>query len=141
MIRQKVRVLMDWTELLSKVLYAVLAVVVPIITKALIDFIKAKSSATIAGIKNEALRIGVQDAMNAVYTAVTTVNQTYVDEMKSKNMFDAAAQKEALEKSMDLAKELMTQAAKDAINSLYGLVDPWLTANIETAVKEEKSTK
>jgi hypothetical protein len=128
----------DWAGLLSSILYAMLAAVLPILAKAGYDFIKAKAAATLAGISNEAIRQGISDAMDAVYTAVTVVNQTYVDALKDKNLFDESAQKAAFNQAMDIAKELLTQAAKDALNDLYGQVDGWLGNQIEAAVNEAK---
>lgn len=128
----------DWKELLSTILYAVLAAAAPVLTKFAVDFIKAKYVQLTESMESEAMRQGLSAALDAVLTAVTVTNQTYVDALKNKNMFDKEAQKTAFTMAWDTAQGLLTDAAKDSLVALYGGIDDWLAAKIEQTTKELK---
>lgn len=129
---------LDWTALLSSILYAVISVAIPVLTKFAVDFLRKKRDETTMNIENEKLKQGICDATDAVFTAVTVTSQTYVDALKADGMFDKVAQKEAFNKAFDMARNLLTDAAQDALVALYGGIDDWLSAKIEQNVRETK---
>ncbi len=129
----------NWTDVLSYLLYGVLTIVASIVTKYIIPYLKTITAAKTASIENTRLQNGVTEAVDAVLTAVTVTNQTYVDALKNKNMFDADAQRVAFQKSWDMAQGLLTDAAKNALCALYGNVNDWLTARIEQTTNELKN--
>ncbi len=129
---------MDWTALLSSILYAVISVVVPVLTKYAVDFLRKKRDETTMKIENEKIKQGLCDAMDAVLTAVTVTSQTYVDNLKEDGLFDETAQREAFHKAFEVARNLLTDAAQDALAFLYGGVDDWLSAKIEQSVRDSK---
>lgn len=130
----------DWTELLSTILYAVIAAAVPVIVKAVYSYFKTKADKLLEELNNDEIRTALASAMDAVYTSVTVVNQTYVDALKDQNLFDATAQKEALDKALAIAKNLLTVNAKNVITDLYESLDNWLVNKIESTVNEVKES-
>ncbi|MEG1756756.1 MAG: hypothetical protein RR297_11595 [Clostridia bacterium] len=128
----------NWTEVLSYLLYGVLTVVSAIVTKYVVPWLKTVTAEKTAKIKNDKIRTGLDEALDAVLTAVTFTNQTYVESLKNKNIFDAEAQKTAFTKSWCMAEALLTETAKNALVAIYGGVDGWLTAKIEQTTHDVK---
>lgn len=88
--------------------------------------------------KYDKLNKYVDDAQDAIAKAVLTVSQVYVDSLKNSNSFTPEAQKEAKNKAIEIAKELITEEAKNAILTLYKDYDAFLDATIEAFVKQNK---
>ena len=78
------------------------------------------------------------EALDAIKKAVAYTNQTYVDELKKSNTFSAENQKAALEKSIETAKRLMTEEAYTYLNNAHDNFTEWLTAQVESEVREQK---
>lgn len=129
---------LNWTEIVSSVLYAVLAALSVAVTKYIIPWLKSLTAAKTAKIQNDKIRAGLDEATDAVLTAVTKTNQKYVEALKDKNIFDEAAQKTAFNMSWQTAQSLLTDAAKNALVALYGGVDAWLEAKIEQTTNDLK---
>lgn len=81
----------------------------------------------------------IDDAQDAIAKAVLTVSQTFVDSLKNSGNFTPEAQKEAKERAVEIAKELITEDAKEAILVLYKDYDAFLDATIESLVKQNKN--
>ena len=122
-------------EILTNILYAVVAsIVIPLISYAgmrLSAYLKAKTD-------NEKIRCYIDNATKAVNMAVLEASQTYVDELKKAGNFTADAQKAAFERSLSVARALITKDAINAIQSVYGDFDAWLKAQIEAQVNKTK---
>ena len=130
-----------WKGFFSTLLYALLSAAVPVLTwggAQLIQAIRKKVWGDKYGLD---LQRGVSAAVDAIYTAVAQTNQTYVDALKGKNIFDEAAQKEAFTKTWDTAQLLITDAAANAVVTLYGDFNTWLTAKIEEITRMTKIAK
>lgn len=128
----------NWTEVMSYLLYGMLTVASAIVTKYVVPWLQTVTAVKTAKIENDKIRTGINEALDAVLTAVTATNQTYVESLKNKNMFDAEAQKTAFTKSWNTAQALLTETAKNALVVMYGGVDEWLTAKIEQTTNELK---
>ena len=83
----------------------------------------------------------LDEAMEAVTTAVIKTNQTYVDTLKNNGAFSIENQKKAFDKSFQTAIEIMSQEAKNFISATYGYFDKWLSARIEATVNTVKVKK
>ena len=128
-------------EVLFNILQSVLTAVIPLLIGFLVLFIKKKTAQVAAQIDNETAKRYLNEAANAVTTAVTATSQTYVDALKKTNAFTAEAQLEALNKAKDTALAIMTPAARDFLNNLYGDANKYLEAKIEEAVKVQKNSE
>ena len=82
---------------------------------------------------------------DAVADAVEAKFQTYVDAMKDKNLFDAEAQKKALQEAVEACLASLSDRAKKYIEKVSGGdVTAYLTTKIEAEVHRqnlEKSNK
>lgn len=109
--------------MLQNILLAIIVIIVPYGVKLLTQYISTK-------IKNDK----INDAINLIGDIVVQVNQTYVDDLKEKNMFTEAAQKEAFTKAFNLAKVLIAEKTQELIKETYTDFDKWLTTQIEANV-------
>jgi len=85
-------------------------------------------------IKNEDIKKASNAALSAIEAAVTAVQQTFVSQLKKDGKFDKEAQKEALSKASALALSMLSEETKVILQGLYGSLEVWLTAQIETFV-------
>lgn len=126
-------------DLLLSLLQAVLIAVTPILTAAICLYLKKKAAELGAKMKNTEGAAFLREATEAVCTAVTYTNQTYVDALKSQGTFSAENQKAALNKAKDKAVELLSAGAKDYIRETYGSLDEYIVTKIEAEVKDQKN--
>lgn len=134
-------VIMEVEELLNSVLYIVLTVIIPLIAKYVVNFIKVKISETkvVEEItKNESLSKIVESAVSDVMDAVLYVNQTYVDSLKESGKFNDEAQTIAFNKAYTKSLSLISEGTKNVIEEIYGSFDKWLSLKIESSVNIAK---
>ena len=65
--------------------------------------------------------------------------QTYVEALKNKNAFDAAAQKEAFNRTYSAVMSIISQDAMDFLNEAVGDLDAYIRKTIEAQVNFNKS--
>lgn len=112
----------------------VTSVIIPLITYLglkIKDYLKTK-------IKNNEINKSIELATQAVTIAVTSIMQTYVDDIKKSGTFTAEAQKQAFTAAKEKALKLITEDTKNAIESIFGGFNEWLETQIEATVKELK---
>lgn len=128
----------NMSEFLWVLFQVVLVPAVPVLLKILYNFVVAYTAEKSEKIENEKVRGYVNDAVKAVMTAVTSTFQTYVDSLKKQGKFDEEAQKIAFNTARDTALLMLTQDMRDAVTTLYGDFDTWLTKTIEQLVLANK---
>lgn len=126
------------SEFLWILFQVVLVPAVPVLLKILYNFVVAYTAEKSEKIENEKVRGYVNDAVKAVMTAVTSTFQTYVDSLKKQGKFDEEAQKIAFNTARDTALLMLTQDMRDAVTTLYGDFDTWLSKTIEQFVLANK---
>ena len=126
-------------EIILTILQAVLLAAISAATPFVVSFFKAKREEILEKIQNDKLKRYFAELSDAVTTAVAFVSQTYVDALKEENMFTKDAQLEALEKAKYTALGIITPAAQEFLESIYGDLDELLAAYIEKEVKAQKS--
>lgn len=126
-------------EVLFTLLQAVIIAAVPVITTYLCKFLQTKKEEAKAKTDNETASALINNALDAVTTAVSYTSQTYVDTLKRSGTFTTENQREAFQKAYDTAVQIMTQEAADYIEQVYGGISDWLTAQIEAQVRKQKS--
>lgn len=128
----------NMSEFLWVLFQVVLVPAVPILLKILYNFVVAYTEEKSEKIENDKVRGYVNDAVKAVMTAVTSTFQTYVDSLKKQGKFDEEAQKIAFNTARDTALLMLTQDMRDAVTTLYGDFDTWLSKTIEQFVLANK---
>ena len=118
---------MDWEEVLAYVIETLLKLVTMCVIPYLAVVIKRKIDSAIA---NDY----IDDALGVVESAVTFINQTFVNGLKEEGKFDKAAQEEAFEKCKSYVLQLLSDAAKDEIIKSCGDLETWVQVHIESMV-------
>ena len=118
---------MDWEEVLAYVIETLLKLVTMCVIPYLAVVIKRKIDSAIA---NDY----IDDALGVVESAVTFINQTFVNGLKAEGKFDKAAQEEAFEKCKSYVLQLLSDAAKDEIIKSCGDLETWVQVHIESMV-------
>lgn len=130
---------MDISTVLNELFKAVLTVAIPIISAYLVGLIENKSKAVQSSTGSAIIKDLVASAEKIVTDAVTATNQTLVDGLKKDGKFDEAAAKQAFEQTKATILKILPEDTKNALATLYGDVDAWLTSKIESTVKTVKT--
>lgn len=125
-------------EFLSTLLQAVLIAAVPVIAAYTGKGITALAGYVSAKTANDLAQKYLEDAANAVATAVSQTSQTYVDGLKEHGNFTKENQKVALSLSVDQARNLLTADARDFLEKAYGNLNSFLVSKIEAEVRRQK---
>lgn len=128
-------------QFLWELLQLVIIAAVTALTPFLVKFIIEKASQLKAGTKNELIASSIDNIAIAVADAIAYTNQTYVDELKKSKTFSVENQKEALQKSLEVAEKSLTESARKYIQTTYGNVAEYLTVKIESDIKKSKEYK
>lgn len=131
---------MDWGELLQTLLYTVITTAVPVITYYLASYLTNISKKVSVEIENTIFEDTINDAMNIVLAVVSSTSQTFVDSLKNSGNFSKEAQLEAFNKSKENIMELLSDEAKEIIQTVYHDLDKWIDTQIEASVRAIKLT-
>lgn len=82
-----------------------------------------------------------EEVLETIGSVVKATYQTYVKELKDKNIFDKKAQKQALDKSLQLAQNSLSKETKKFIEKNKGDLPSFLTTQIEKKLYELKYLK
>lgn len=129
-------------NILRDVLYIILSGCGITLAKYLVDFINEKinSLQVDTDIKeHDQLNKYIDDAQKVISNIVLSISQTYVETLKSKGEFTPEAQKEAKEKAMTLAEDMISEESKNAIIIVYNDFDKYLDAAVESLVNQNKA--
>lgn len=125
-------------DLISDLLVAVVTVCVPIFTAYIVKAIQKAGDNAAADTEDIKVRGYIEEITAAITQAVSATSQTYVDALKESGEFTLEAQKEALQKSIETAKAILSPAALEFIDDVYGDFVEYVTPKIEAEVRRQK---
>ena len=125
-------------EIVKDILYILITAAVPVLTTYLCKFLYTKWTEGQKKIENEKISSTLDSVVKMVLDVVTSVNQTFVDELKKKGEFTEEAAKEAFNKSKETALKMLSEDAAEIITTVYGDIDVYLDTLIEATVKQLK---
>lgn len=112
---------------INDILYMLITVALPLVLRYVFQLASAKVADS-----------EYAHAVNAVFSAVEYVSQTFVGALKEAGSFDEEAQATALQMAKDAAIEIMEESTRKWLAKSIVNVDAWLTVQIEGAVKHTK---
>lgn len=118
---------MNWSEIATQIILSVLGVVISGVGVLLTYFINKY-------IKNDKLKTVLNSLNDLVRNSVAEVYQTYVEALKKGNMFDEKAQKEALERCLNIINTNMTKDIKEWLEANQSDIESYLKSLIEAQV-------
>lgn len=122
-------------EQLQSVLINLAIAVIPVLAAFIIAFLKKKTSELQDNIDNQKANKYIDIAHEAVEQVVGAIAQTYVDKLKESNSFDDDAKKSAFILAKTRVLTIVGLEGKKVLGQLYGDVDVYLNALIESEVK------
>lgn len=129
---------MDWNEILHELLYVIIVIVIPLLIKYVVAYLNVKTKEYADQLSNDTLRKYVEDANDIIATIVLSVSQTYVDVMKKAGKFTPEAQETAKKMAVEQAKQMISQASRNAIITMYNDFDNYINNQIEALVRATK---
>ena len=79
------------------------------------------------------------DWLNSTISAcVTATNQTYVEALKEKNMFDKEAQEEAFRRTFEAVQVILSDEARKYLDEIYSDLNEYIIHQIEANVHYHK---
>lgn len=126
----------DFNNLLTAVVIAVL----PVLTGFLCDLIHKAAAHFAEKAKEEREKAFLEQIGTTVANAVAYVNQTFVDELKEAGTFGESEEyaSAAFEQAYEATIETLAPKITEWIEETYGALKPFLTVQIEKAVKAAK---
>lgn len=129
---------MEWMILLQQIFEVCIVPLLGVLTCFLVNYIKAKTVELNTNNSNELLSKYLTMLSDTVCDCVIATNQTYVEALKNKNIFDAEAQKVAFEMTYNAVINVLSAEAKEYLTSIYGDLSVYITNMIEAEVNRNK---
>lgn len=112
-----------------------------VLTAYIVKFINKKSESLQKTTDNELYKKYIALLDETISKCVIATNQTYVDSLKNQNAFDAAAQKEAFNRTYDAVMSILSIEAKTYLENAVGDLTTYVTKTIEAQVNVNKMPK
>lgn len=125
-------------QIVTNLFTAVATIAIPVVSGLALKVAKQAADALAAKTENETIDRICNEIPKAVEDAVRMTFQTYVDNLKAGGLFDAEAQKKALQMALQACLLSLSQSAQDYIKDTTGDVTGYLTNCIEAEVKRQK---
>lgn len=122
---------MDWKEILTYILSAVIAALVSYLSERLIVLINQK-------IQNQKASKALSEAVELVVNAVKATQQEYVDELKKAGTFDTDAQKIALEMAIKKVRANMSVETEKYLTANADDLNDWIADMIHSVIYDMK---
>lgn len=129
---------MEWNEIISTLLYAIITGAVGVLTTFATLWIKQKMGIAQQNAKTEEGKKYLGMLEETIVNCVLTTNQTYVSNLKKDNMFDAEAQKNAFKMTYDSVMSVLSTDAMKFLNETYNDVPKLIESMIEAQVNKNK---
>lgn len=130
--------LMDWMNILSQLFEIVIFPLLGIGTAYLIMLIKSKIQELKQKKDNELYHKYLTMLENTIIDCVLATTQTYVEALKNEGKFDADAQKIAFTKTYTNVMNILSNDAKEYLETALGDLETYVYNKIEAEVKLTK---
>lgn len=129
---------MDWIALLTEIFEVCVLPLLGVLAIYLTNFIRSKCEDLTEKSKNETMDKYIYMLGETISTCVIATKQTYVEALKKDKIFDANAQKEALQMTLNAVMNILTDEAKTYLTEAYGDLNAYIVQKIEAEVNMTK---
>lgn len=129
---------MDWIELLRSIAEVCLVPLLGVLTAFLVQFIQTKQTQLKTETENETIQKYVDLLGDTIVHCVMSTNQTYVNELKDKDLFDVEAQQEAFRRTFNNIMEILSDEAQIYLAEIYGDLNTYIKNKIESTILAQK---
>ena len=129
---------MDWSEIGNQIFKVCIIPLLGLLTGYLIQFIKTKTAETKKVTKNDIAVNYINLLEQTICDCIVATNQIYVKALKDKNAFDAEAQKEALQITLNAVKTILSDDAEEYLAMFVKDLDTYIVEKIEANIEKMK---
>lgn len=129
---------MNYIETINEIFQVCIIPLLGVLTMFLVNYIKVKSEEIKAGEDNELSKKYIDMLTQTITDCVIATNQTYVNNLKNKNAFDADAQREAFKLTQEAVLTILSDDAKEYLDNMYGDLNVYIVKQIEATVNLNK---
>lgn len=129
-----------WLEFIKDILEVCIVPIIGVIGGYIIAFVNKKREQMEAKVEDETLEKYIGLVSNLITDCVAATQQTYVQALKDKDMFDENAQKEALEMTFNAVKSLLSDKATECLLEAFTDLDSYIKYKIEAEINKNKGT-
>ena len=129
---------MDYTELITTIFQVCIIPLLGVLTTFLVKWLQIRSSELQIKMDNEVANKYMDMLTNTITECVLATNQTYVEALKQQNKFDLEAQKIAFDKTSEAVMAILTEDAKEYLESAVGDLELFIRQKIEAEVNLNK---
>lgn len=129
---------MNYTEFITNIFQVCIIPLLGVLTTFLVKWLQIKSSELQIKMDNEVANKYMDMLTNTITECVLATNQTYVEALKQQNKFDLEAQKIAFEKTSEAVMAILTEDAKEYLESAVGDLELFIKQKIEAEVNLNK---
>ena len=109
-----------------------------VLTAYVVKYIKIKSTEITIKTENELIDKYTLMLADTISACVLATNQTYVDSLKQQGKFDAEAQKEAFNMTLNAVLSILNDEATVYLTEAFGDLNTYISSQIEASVKKSK---
>lgn len=129
---------MDYAELITTIFQVCIIPLLGVLTTFLVKWLQIKSNELQIKMDNDVADKYMVMLTNTITECVLATNQTYVEALKQQNKFDLEAQKIAFDKTSEAVMAILTEDAKEYLESAVGDLELFIRQKIEAEVNLNK---
>ena len=129
---------MDWLNLLTQIFEVCIIPLLAVLTTYIVKYIQVKSTEITEKTDNALIDKYTVMLADTISACVLATNQTYVEALKKQGSFDAEAQKEAFNMTLNAVMSILSEDAKEYLSEAFGDFNAYITSQIEASVNVNK---
>ena len=129
---------MDWLNLLADIFEVCIIPLLGVLTAYIVKYIQVKSAEITKNTDNTLIDKYTGMLANTISACVLATNQTYVEALKKQGNFDAEAQKNAFNMTLDAVMNILNEDAKEYLSEAFGDLNSYIASQIEASININK---
>ena len=129
---------MDWLNLLADIFEVCIIPLLGVLTAYIVKYIQVKSAEITKNTDNTLIDKYTGMLADTISACVLATNQTYVEALKKQGNFDAEAQKNAFNMTLDAVMNILSEDAKKYLSEAFGDLNSYIVSQIEASININK---
>ena len=129
---------MDWLNLLADIFEVCIIPLLGVLTAYIVKYIQVKSAEITKNTDNTLIDKYTGMLADTISACVLATNQTYVEALKKQGDFDAEAQKNAFNMTLDAVMNILSKDAKEYLSEAFGDLNSYIASQIEASININK---
>ena len=129
---------MNWLNLLADIFEVCIIPLLGVLTAYIVKYIQVKSAEITKNTDNTLINKYTGMLADTISACVLATNQTYVEALKKQGNFDAEAQKNAFNMTLDAVMNILSEDAKEYLSEAFGDLNSYIASQIEASININK---